>query len=134
MRPYYSVDRLVWVEPITGQIVNRDEHYEVFLAADGTPAQPSSERTVFSTHAKYDSASREEAQDLASKTVRVVERWEAIGFLATALGIALLAAAVWMIWRHRHSQKRAHANHSGTDQSDTGHPGTNHADTDPSAS
>lgn len=128
MRPYYSVDRLVWVEPITGQIVNRDEHYEVFLAADGTPAQPSSERTVFSTHAKYDSASREEAQDLASKTVRVVERWEAIGFLATALGIVLLAAAVWMIWRHRHSQKRAHANHSGT-----GYPGTNPS-TNPSAS
>ena len=120
MRPYYSVDRLVWVEPITGQIVNRDEHYEVFLAADGAPAQPAPERTVLSTHAKYDSASREEAQDLASKTVRVVERWEAIGFLTTALGIILLAAAVWMIWRHRHSQKRAHANHSGTD-----HPGTN---------
>lgn len=144
MRPYYSVDRLVWVEPITGQIVNRDEHYEVFLAADGTPAQPSSERTVFSTHAKYDSASREEAQDLASKTVRVVERWEAIGFLATALGIVLLAAAVWMIWRHRHSQKRAHANQSGTghpgtehsttDDADTSRPGTNHTDTDPSAS
>ena len=128
MRPYYSVDRLVWVEPITGQIVNRDEHYEVFLAADGIPAQPSSERTVLSTHAKYDSASRNEAQDLASKTVRVVERWEAIGFLATALGIALLAAAVWMIWRHRHSQKRAHANHSGTS-----HPGTNPS-TNPSAS
>ncbi|MDK8552103.1 porin PorA family protein [Corynebacterium pseudodiphtheriticum] len=135
MRPYYSVDRLVWVEPITGQIVNRDEHYEVFLAADGTPAQPAPERTVLSTHAKYDSASRNEAQDLASKTVRVVERWEAIGFLATALGIVLLAAAVWMIWRHRHSQKRAHANHSDTgrpgtyhsttDQSDSGHPGTN---------
>ena len=117
MRPYYSVDRLVWVEPITGQIVNRDEHYEVFLAADGTPAQPAPERTVLSTHAKYDSASREEAQDLASKTVRVVERWEAIGFLTTALGIILLAAAVWMIWRHRHSQKRAHANHSGTNPS-----------------
>ena len=129
MRPYYSVDRLVWVEPITGQIVNRDEHYEVFLAADGTPAQPSSERTVLSTHAKYDSASRNEAQDLASKTVRVVERWEAIGFLATALGIVLLAAAVWMIWRHRHSQKRAHANHSGTD-----HPGTNPSVSNPSAS
>ncbi|MDK4237198.1 porin PorA family protein [Corynebacterium pseudodiphtheriticum] len=128
MRPYYSVDRLVWVEPITGQIVNRDEHYEVFLAADGTPAQPAPERTVLSTHAKYDSASREEAQDLASKTVRVVERWEAIGFLATALGIVLLAAAVWMILRHRHSQKRAHANHSGT-----GHPGTNPS-TNPSAS
>ena len=133
MRPYYSVDRLVWVEPITGQIVNRDEHYEVFLAADGAPAQPAPERTVLSTHAKYDSASREEAQDLASKTVRVVERWEAIGFLATALGIILLAAAVWMIWRHRHSQKRAYANHSGI-----GHPGTNpsasnHTDTDPSA-
>ena len=117
MRPFYSVDRLVWVEPITGQIVNRDEHYEVFLAADGTPAQPAPERTVLSTHAKYDSASREEAQDLASKTVRVVERWEAIGFLTTALGIALLAAAVWMIWRHRHSQKRVHANHSGTNPS-----------------
>lgn len=129
MRPYYSVDRLVWVEPITGQIVNRDEHYEVFLAADGTPAQPAPERTVLSTHAKYDSASREEAQDLASKTVRVVERWEAIGFLATALGIVLLAAAVWMIWRHRHSQKRAHANHSGT-----GHPGTNPNASNPSAS
>ncbi|UQV54381.1 porin PorA family protein [Corynebacterium pseudodiphtheriticum] len=129
MRPYYSVDRLVWVEPITGQIVNRDEHYEVFLAADGTPAQPAPERTVLSTHAKYDSASREEAQDLASKTVRVVERWEAIGFLATALGIILLAAAVWMIWRHRHSQKRAHANHSGTD-----HPGTNPSVSNPSAS
>lgn len=129
MRPYYSVDRLVWVEPITGQIVNRDEHYEVFLAADGTPAQPAPERTVLSTHAKYDSASREEAQDLASKTVRVVERWEAIGFLATALGIALLAAAVWMIWRHRHSQKRAHANHS-----DTSHPGTNPNASNPSAS
>ncbi|UQV58418.1 DUF3068 domain-containing protein [Corynebacterium pseudodiphtheriticum] len=144
MRPYYSVDRLVWVEPITGQIVNRDEHYEVFLAADGTPAQPAPERTVLSTHAKYDSASREEAQDLASKTVRVVERWEAIGFLTTALGIALLAAAVWMIWRHRHSQKRAHANQSGTghpgtehsttDDADTSRPGTNHTDTDPSAS
>lgn len=139
MRPYYSVDRLVWVEPITGQIVNRDEHYEVFLAADGTPAQPAPERTVLSTHAKYDSASREEAQDLASKTVRVVERWEAIGFLATALGIALLAAAVWMIWRHRHSQKRAHANHSDTSHpstnpsANTGHPGTNHSDNDPSA-
>lgn len=143
MRPYYSVDRLVWVEPITGQIVNRDEHYEVFLAADGAPAQPAPERTVLSTHAKYDSASREEAQDLASKTVRVVERWEAIGFLATALGIILLAAAVWMIWRHRHSQKRAYANHSGighpdTDHPDNGHPGTNpsasnHTDTDPSA-
>lgn len=138
MRPYYSVDRLVWVEPITGQIVNRDEHYKVFLAADGTPAQPSSERTVFSTHAKYDPPSREEAQDLASKTVRVVERWEAIGFLATALGIVLLAAAVWMIWRHRHNQKRAHANHSGTghpgtDQADTSHPGTNPS-TNPSAS
>lgn len=129
MRPYYSVDRLVWVEPITGQIVNRDEHYEVFLAADGTPAQPAPERTVLSTHAKYDSASREEAQDLASKTVRVVERWEAIGFLTTALGIILLAAAVWMIWRHRHSQKRAHANHSGTD-----HPGTNPSVSNPSAS
>ena len=129
MRPYYSVDRLVWVEPITGQIVNRDEHYEVFLAADGTPAQPAPERTVLSTHAKYDSASREEAQDLASKTVRVVERWEAIGFLATALGIILLAAAVWMIWRHRHSQKRAHANHSGINHTDSGHP-----DTNPSAS
>lgn len=128
MRPYYSVDRLVWVEPITGQIVNRDEHYEVFLAADGTPAQPAPERTVLSTHAKYDSASREEAQNLASKTVRVVERWETIGFLATALGIVLLAAAVWMIWWHRHSQKRAHANHSGT-----GHPGTNPS-TNPSAS
>ena len=139
MRPYYSVDRLVWVEPITGQIVNRDEHYEVFLAADGTPAQPAPERTVFSTHAKYDSASRNEAQDLASKTVRVVERWEAIGFLATALGIVLLAAAVWMIWRHRHSQKRAHANHSGTghsgtNQSDTGHPGTDPNASNPSAS
>ncbi|MDK4305889.1 porin PorA family protein [Corynebacterium pseudodiphtheriticum] len=148
MRPYYSVDRLVWVEPITGQIVNRDEHYEVFLAADGAPAQPAPERTVLSTHAKYDSASREEAQDLASKTVRVVERWEAIGFLATALGIILLAAAVWMIWRHRHSQKRAYANHSGighpdtnhtdTNHTDNGHPGTNpsasnHTDTDPSA-
>lgn len=129
MRPYYSVDRLVWVEPITGQIVNRDEHYEVFLAADGTPAQPAPERTVLSTHAKYDSASREEAQDLASKTVRVVERWEAIGFLTTALGIILLAAAVWMIWRHRHSQKRTHANHSGTD-----HPGTNPSVSNPSAS
>lgn len=129
MRPYYSVDRLVWVEPITGQIVNRDEHYEVFLAADGTPAQPAPERTVLSTHAKYDSASRNEAQDLASNTVRVVERWEAIGFLATALGIALLAAAVWMIWRHRHSQKRAHTNHSGT-----GHPGTNPNASNPSAS
>ncbi|WP_027018256.1 porin PorA family protein [Corynebacterium pseudodiphtheriticum] len=129
MRPYYSVDRLVWVEPITGQIVNRDEHYEVFLAADGTPAQPAPERTVLSTHAKYDSASREEAQDLASKTVRVVERWEAIGFLTTALGIILLAAAVWMIWRHRHSQKHAHANHSGTD-----HPGTNPSVSNPSAS
>lgn len=129
MRPYYSVDRLVWVEPITGQIVNRDEHYDVFLAADGTPAQPSSERTVFSTHAKYDSASRNEAQDLASQTVRVVERWEAIGFLATALGIVLLAAAVWMVWRHRHSQKRAHANHS-----DTSHPGTNPNASNPSAS
>ena len=139
MRPYYSVDRLVWVEPITGQIVNRDEHYEVFLAADGAPAQPAPERTVLSTHAKYDSASREEAQDLASKTVRVVERWEAIGFLATALGIVLLAAAVWMIWRHRHSQKRAHANHSGTDhantdQSDTSRPGTNPNASNPSAS
>ncbi|MDK4228826.1 porin PorA family protein [Corynebacterium pseudodiphtheriticum] len=134
MRPFYSVDRLVWVEPITGQIVNRDEHYEVFLAADGTPAQPAPERTVLSTHAKYDSASREEAQDLASKTVRVVERWEAIGFLTTALGIALLAAAVWMIWRHRHSQKRAHANHSVTDQSDTGHSDTGHPGTNPSAS
>ena len=148
MRPYYSVDRLVWVEPITGQIVNRDEHYEVFLAADGAPAQPAPERTVLSTHAKYDSASREEAQDLASKTVRVVERWEAIGFLATALGIILLAAAVWMIWWHRHSQKRAYANHSGighpdtnhtdTNHTDNGHPGTNpsasnHTDTDPSA-
>lgn len=129
MRPYYSVDRLVWVEPITGQIVNRDEHYEVFLAADGTPAQPAPERTVLSTHAKYDSASREEAQDLASKTVRVVERWEAIGFLTTALGIILLAAAVWMIWRHRHNQKRAHANHPGTD-----HPGTNPSISNPSAS
>lgn len=128
MRPYYSVDRLVWVEPITGQIVNRDEHYEVFLAADSTPAQPAPERTVLSTHAKYDSASRNEAQNLASKTVRVVERWETIGFLATALGIVLLAAAVWMILRHRHSQKRAHANHSGT-----GHPGTNPS-TNPSAS
>lgn len=124
MRPYYSVDRLVWVEPITGQIVNRDEHYEVFLAADGAPAQPAPERTVFSTHAKYDSASRNEAQDLASKTVRVVERWEAIGFLATALGIVLLAAAVWMIWRHRHSQKRAHANQSGTSRLGT-NPSTN---------
>lgn len=139
MRPYYSVDRLVWVEPITGQIVNRDEHYEVFLAADGTPAQPAPERTVLSTHAKYDSASRNEAQDLASKTVRVVERWEAIGFLATALGIVLLAAAVWMIWRHRHNQKRAHANHSGTghpgtDQADTSHPGTNPNASNPSAS
>lgn len=144
MRPYYSVDRLVWVEPITGQIINRDEHYEVFLAADGTPAQPAPERTVLSTHAKYDSASRNEAQNLASKTVRVVERWEAIGFLTTALGIALLAAAVWMIWRHRHSQKRAHANQSGTghpgtehsttDDADTSRPGTNHTDTDPSAS
>lgn len=139
MRPFYSVDRLVWVEPITGQIVNRDEHYEVFLAADGTPAQPAPERTVLSTHAKYDSASREEAQNLASKTVRVVERWEAIGFLTTALGIALLAAAVWMIWRHRHSQKRAHANHSDTSHpstnpsANTGHPGTNHSDNDPSA-
>ena len=129
MRPYYSVDRLVWVEPITGQIVNRDEHYEVFLAADGAPAQPAPARTVLSTHAKYDSASRNEAQDLASKTVRVVERWEAIGFLATALGIILLAAAVWMIWRHRHSQKRAHANHSGINHTDSGHP-----DTNPSAS
>ncbi|ERS42298.1 MULTISPECIES: porin PorA family protein [unclassified Corynebacterium] len=139
MRPYYSVDRLVWVEPITGQIVNRDEHYEVFLAADGAPAQPAPERTVLSTHAKYDSASREEAQDLASKTVRVVERWEAIGFLATALGIILLAAAVWMIWRHRHSQKRAYANHSGIGHPDTDHPDTNHTDnghpgTNPSAS
>lgn len=139
MRPFYSVDRLVWVEPITGQIVNRDEHYEVFLAADGAPAQPAPERTVLSTHAKYDSASRNEAQDLASKTVRVVERWEAIGFLTTALGIALLAAAVWMIWRHRHSQKRAHANHSGTSrpgtyQSDTSHPGTNPNASNPSAS
>ncbi|MDK8845661.1 porin PorA family protein [Corynebacterium sp. MSK297] len=139
MRPYYSVDRLVWVEPITGQIVNRDEHYEVFLAADGTPAQSAPERTVLSTHAKHDSASRNEAQDLASKTMRVVERWEAIGFLATALGIALLAAAVWMIWRHRHSQKRAHANHPGTDHantdhSDTGHPGTNPNASNPSAS
>ena len=139
MRPYYSVDRLVWVEPITGQIVNRDEHYEVFLAADGAPAQPAPARTVLSTHAKYDSASRNEAQDLASKTVRVVERWEAIGFLATALGIVLLAAAVWMIWRHRHSQKRAHANHSDTSHpstnpsANTGHPGTNHSDNDPSA-
>lgn len=122
MRPYYSVDRLVWVEPITGQIVNRDEHYEVFLASDGTPAEPSPQRTVLSTHAKYDSASRNEAQDLASQTVRVVERWEAIGFLATALGIILLAAAVWMIWRHRHSQKRAHANHSGINHTDSGHP------------
>ncbi|WP_448859828.1 porin PorA family protein [Corynebacterium propinquum] len=129
MRPYYSVDRLVWVEPITGQIVNHDEHYEVFLAADGAPAQPAPARTVLSTHAKYDSASRNEAQDLASKTVRVVERWEAIGFLATALGIILLAAAVWMIWRHRHSQKRAHANHSGINHTDSGHP-----DTNPSAS
>lgn len=129
MRPYYSVDRLVWVEPITGQIVNRDEHYEVFLAADGAPAQPAPARTVLSTHAKYDSASRNEAQDLASKTVRVVERWEAIGFLATALGIILLAAAVWMIWRHRHSQKRARANHSGINHTDSGHP-----DTNPSAS
>lgn len=129
MRPYYSVDRLVWVEPITGQIVNRDEHYEVFLAADGAPAQPAPERTVLSTHAKYDSASREEAQDLASKTVRVVERWEAIGFLATALGIILLAAAVWMIWRHRHSQKRSLTNHSGTN-----HPGTNPSVSNPSAS
>lgn len=144
MRPFYSVDRLVWVEPITGQIVNRDEHYEVFLAADGTPAQPAPERTVLSTHAKYDSASRNEAQNLASKTVRVVERWEAIGFLATALGIVLLAAAVWMIWRHRHSQKRAHANHSdtsrpgtdhaNTDQSDTSRPGTNPNASNPSAS
>ena len=128
MRPYYSVDRLVWVEPITGQIVNRDEHYEVFLASDGTPAEPSPQRTVLSTHAKYDSASRNEAQDLASQTVRVVERWEAIGFLATALGIILLAAAVWMIWRHRHSQKRAYANHSGIGHPDTDHPDTNHTD------
>ena len=61
--------------------------------------------------------------------MRVVERWEAIGFLTTALGITLLAAAVWMIWRHRHSQKRAHANHSGTD-----HPGTNPSVSNPSAS
>ena len=134
MRPYYSVDRLVWVEPITGQIVNRDEHYEVFLAADGTPAQPAPERTVLSTHAKYDSASREEAQDLASKTVRVVERWEAIGFLATALGIILLAAAVWTIWRHRHSQKRAHANHSGIGHTGISHTDSGYPDTNPSAS
>lgn len=134
MRPYYSVDRLVWVEPITGQIVNRDEHYEVFLAADGAPAQPAPARTVLSTHAKYDSASRNEAQDLASKTVRVVERWEAIGFLATALGIILLAAAVWTIWRHRHSQKRAHANHSGIGHTGISHTDSGYPDTNPSAS
>ncbi|WP_454978571.1 porin PorA family protein [Corynebacterium propinquum] len=124
MRPYYSVDRLVWVEPITGQIVNRDEHYEVFLAADGTPAEPSPQRTVFSTHAKYDSASRNEAQDLASQTVRVVERWEAIGFLATALGIVLLAAAVWMIWRHRHSRKRSLTNHGSGSRNSHNHSAT----------
>lgn len=124
MRPYYSVDRLVWVEPITGQIVNRDEHYEVFLAADGTRAEPSPQRTVLSTHAKYDSASRNEAQDLASQTVRVVERWEAIGFLATALGIVLLAAAVWMIWRHRHSQKRSLTNHGSGSRNSHNHPAT----------
>ncbi|WP_075735906.1 porin PorA family protein [Corynebacterium phocae] len=98
--PYYSVDRLVKVEPRTGTVVDLHENYHLFLDTDEKRARATVDlgirpvyRAIFDGDLRWDRPSREAAMALATPVLRREEVLSTLALVLKLIGVLLLIAA-----------------------------------------
>ncbi|APT83530.1 porin PorA family protein [Corynebacterium ammoniagenes] len=100
LKPYYAVERTVWVEPTTGRIVDSNEKLQIYLAQSQTEA-PTGERTLFSADISWDEESTQAELDKVKNTVMAVQVATIVGWVLAIIGAVLLLACAWRFSRQR---------------------------------
>lgn len=109
--PYYTVDRVLTVEPDTGVILDAEETYYIFLARSQEEAEamaqrpPHPERTAFYAETRWDEATRQAQLDLVTPTLQLFRALQIIAWIFTTAAFLLLAAGVVTIVRIRAARR-----------------------------
>lgn len=100
LKPYYAFERTVWVEPTTGRVVDVNEKMQIYLAQSHI-AEPTGERTLFSTDISWDEASSQAELNKVKNTVLGVQVATILGWALAIVGAVLLLICVWRYSRQR---------------------------------
>ncbi len=109
--PYYTVRRVLTVEPDTGVILDAQETYHVVLArspdeAEATAQQgPHPARTAFWAETRWDEATRQAQLDRVTPTLRLFRVLQILAWVFTTAAFLLLLAAVVTIVRMRAARR-----------------------------
>ncbi|AKE42109.1 Protein of unknown function (DUF3068) [Corynebacterium kutscheri] len=99
LKPYYTVDRRIWVEPKSGVIVNQQEKIFIFYARNPAEALETARvgqdeyRTILATTSQWDAQTQQEAWAQAQPVVQTLRNLQIFAFIAQLIaGFFILVA------------------------------------------
>ena len=106
LEPYYTVSREVWVEPISGTVLDARENLKLFYATDAdqagamVEAEDTAQRSLVSMDMTYSDATHEERLSTVQPLITSIKVLSVLGWAGKALGVVLLSVAAFIFMRH----------------------------------
>ncbi|WP_018295956.1 porin PorA family protein [Corynebacterium lubricantis] len=114
MAPYYTAERIFFIEPKSGIVLDEYNAVHIYLAANNPQAREMAEqglfnptRTVFSGDFALDQASQEAQLDRARPIVNQLRALQVVSLFANVITFLALAALIYQIVRRRIARSRA---------------------------
>lgn len=107
LKPFYQVDRTLFVEPKTGRIVDRQEHIEMIWALDYVEAQMSidageaEKRAIFIGDMNWDKDTVAAQEAEVTKVIKNLHLMRIISWVAKMAALVIAGVLLYSWWRRR---------------------------------